>query len=193
MSMCLPLTTMEEFFFWEDRPAYPCSCFVRAHFSGRLDRAAFDAAASETLKRHPLLSATVEQQSNRRLRWVVVDEPQPIIHWESGPTGGPFPHATHLDLSRETGIRFHVIVDGDQCDVVIQFHHACCDGSGIFAFLHDMLIADAVACGEATDQVQLPPLDPEGLTTRGRFGLTLGRFIRMLPRQTVGLGASASS
>jgi hypothetical protein len=190
MSVSFPLTTLEELLFWEDRPAYPWSCFVRAHLSGRIDRPAFESAATEALKRHPLLSATVERRGRGHLRWVVADEPRSVIRWESGPVGGPFPHATRLDLFREIGIRFHVVVDGDLCDVVIQFHHACCDGSGILAFIHDMLIAYAVARGEASDQVQLPPLDPHGLATRGRFGLTLGKFLRMLPRQMVGLAGA---
>jgi len=29
---------MEELFFWDDRPAYPCACFFRAEFRGELDR-----------------------------------------------------------------------------------------------------------------------------------------------------------
>lgn len=49
MSLSLPLTTMEEFIYWEDRPAYPWSCFARLRFSGCLDRAAFESAVSTIL------------------------------------------------------------------------------------------------------------------------------------------------
>ena len=55
MSLSLPLTTMEEFIYWEDRPAYPWSCFVRLRFSGCLDRAAFESAVRTVLARHPLV------------------------------------------------------------------------------------------------------------------------------------------
>ena len=108
MNLSLPLTTMEEFLYWEDRPAYPWSCFVRLRFSGCLDRTAFETAVRTVLARHPLFAAKVETDRRGRLRWSAVDNPAPKIKWETAPTGGPLPPATHLDLRREIGIRFHV-------------------------------------------------------------------------------------
>ena len=85
---------------------------------------------ADTALRHPLLTAKVEIVGRRRLRWSVVDDPTPLIVWEESPVGGRLPPATHLDLRREIGIRFHVRIDpaAAASDLTIQFHHACCDG-----------------------------------------------------------------
>ncbi len=187
MNESFRFTTLEEFLFWEDRPAYPWSCFGRLHLKGQLDRTAFTAAVRRVLKRHPLLSARARMGRGAHLYWVVEDEPQAAITWESGPIGRPFPAAKHLDLTREIGIRFHVVSDGNDCELVIQFHHACCDGAGMFAVIDELLIAYALAVGPASDGLQLPSLDPARLASRGKFGLTFWKFLRMVPRQAVGL------
>jgi NRPS condensation-like uncharacterized protein len=187
VSLSLPLTTMEEFLYWEDRPAYPWSCFSRLRFSGCLDRAAFESAVSTVLARHPLLAAKIETDGRGRLRWRVVDDPAPVIQWESAPVSGPLPPATHLDLRREIGIRFHVRTEAAASEATIQFHHACCDGAGMALFMRELLVAYAIACGNAPGRARLTALDPGKLAGRGRYGLTLIKLIRMLPQQLVGL------
>lgn len=182
-----PFTTLEEWLFWEDRPAYPWSCFIRLRFTGQLDRVAFEEAVHRVLKRHPLFCATARIRGRTHLQWIPVDDPQPPITWASGPVGGSFPAAAPLDLFREIGIRFHIVSDGRACDLVIQFHHACCDGVGMVAVADELLIAYALALGGAPDGLRLPTLDPSRFAARGRFGLTAGRLMRMLPRQLVGL------
>lgn len=183
----VPFTTLEEWLFWEDRPAYPWTCFSRLHFTGQLDRTAFEAAVREALGRHPLFSAKARFRDRMHLEWVVQEDPQPAIVWESGPVGGPFPAATPLNLFHEIGIRFHVVSDGRACDVVIQFHHACCDGIGFLTFLDDLLIAYTLALGTAPANLCLPALEPEKLASRNRLGLTLGKAIRMAPGQASAL------
>jgi NRPS condensation-like uncharacterized protein len=178
---------MEEFLFWEDRPAYPWCCFVRMHFAGQLERPAFEAAVHTTLQRHPLLSSLVQKQGRKHLVWVAVARPEPRIQWQTAPTGGPFPPATHLDLQQEIGCRFHVVVDDQASELVIQFHHACCDGAGMFLFFHDLLLAYALAQGANSERVRLLPIDQQLLVGRGKYGLTLGQLVRMLPKQLVGL------
>src|SRR3972149_4875148 len=138
---------MEEFLYWEDRPAYPWSCFVRLRFLGCLDRAAFQSAVRTVLARHVLLAAKVETSSRGRLRWSTMEDPAPVIKGETASVGGPLPPATHLDLRREIGIRFHVRTDATASDLTIQFHHACCDGAGIALFIKEFLVAYAMACG----------------------------------------------
>jgi len=186
MSVSFPFTTLEEFLFWEDRPAYPWSCFNRLFFRGQLDRAKFEDVVRAVLQRHPLLRAKARLRGRTHLEWVVED-PRPVIVWETGPVGGPFPPATHLDLLGETGIRFRVVSDGRDSDLVIQFHHACSDGIGMFRFIHELLIAYAIACGQTGEGLRLPPPDADRLARRGTFGLTFGKLLRMLPKQAVGL------
>jgi len=187
----LPFTTLEEWLFWEDRPAYPWSCFSRLHFTGQLDRAAFEKAVREVLKRHPLLSAKARIRNRMHLEWVVENDPQPVIVWRSGPVGGPFPAATPVNLLQEIGIRFHVVSDGQACDLILQFHHACCDGIGFLAFLDDLLIAYTLALGGAPPDLRLPALEPERLTSRHKLGLTFGKMLRMAPGHALGLKGAA--
>ncbi len=118
----------------------------------------------------------------------MVDDPTPLIVWEESPVGGRLPPATHLDLRREIGIRFHVRIDpaAAASDLTIQFHHACCDGGGIALFIRDLLVIYAADKNVCPPQ-ELPPLDPALLAGRGRFGLTFGKLLAMMPRQLVGL------
>lgn len=181
MSTSFPFTTLEEWLFWEDRPAYPWSCFSRLHFTGQLDRTAFETAVREVLRRHPLLSAQARFRDRMHLAWVVQDDPQPVIVWRSGPVGGPFPAATPLDLFHEIGVRFQVVSDGRACDLILQFHHACCDGIGFVAFIDELLVAYTLALGGAPADLCLPALEPEKLASRHKLGLTFGQMIRMAP------------
>ncbi|MEN6336275.1 MAG: chromosome condensation protein [Phycisphaerales bacterium] len=187
----LAFTTLEEWLFWEDRPAYPWSCFIRLHFTGQLDRAAFETAACRVLRRHPLFCAKARMRGRMHLEWVVQDDPQPTVTWQSGAVGGAFPAATSVDLFQEIGIRFHVVSDGRRCDLTLQFHHACCDGVGILAFIDELLIAYALALGAVSDGLRLPPLEPERLIRRDKFGLTFGKRVRMAPGRLLGLDGAA--
>jgi hypothetical protein len=207
MNSSFPLTAMEEFFFWDDRPAYPCNCFLRLRFAGCLDRTAYERAVRVALARHPLLRAKVEVVGRRRLRWSVVEDPAPVTIWEDAPVGGPMPPGMHMDLQREIGIRFHVRTDARAAasDLTIQFHHACSDAAGSASFVRDLLMVYAAnATGGQTflsaeengpdgadrnvcPTEELPPLNARLLAGRGRFGLTVGKLLGMAPRQLVGL------
>jgi len=188
MALSFPLTAIEEFLFWEDRPAYPWSCFLRFRFSGQLDRDAFESAVTVALDRHPLLRSKIKKRRFGRLWWEVVDQAQPSIRWRTGSAEDGFPTATHLSLFDEIGIRFDVVADASRSDLVIQWHHACCDGAGIFLFVHDLLIAYALAQGKHPGRLEFPVLDPNRLRQRGKYGLTVSKFLRMLPKQLTGLG-----
>ena len=128
----------------------------------------------------PGASSPVGRQRSRRTagggcdgpRWMI---PRPRSSGRSAPVGGPLPPATRLDLRREIGIRFHVRTDATDSDLTIQFHHACCDGAGFALFLRELLVAYALAYGNAPNRARLAELDPGKLAGRGRFGLTLGK------------------
>lgn len=132
---------MEELFFWDDRPAYPCACFFRAELLGELNRADLEAAIGRTLRSYPLLCSKVQFDSGGRLQWLVPDEPQFIICWERAGEGQQLPKARRIDLCVEIGIRFYATNGGDRSVLVIHFHHACSDALGIMRFLRDLLRA----------------------------------------------------
>ena len=186
----LPLTVFEELLFWENRPAFPLSCFARLQLSGRIDRQAFEAAVRTVMPRHPLLRSHVEAQG-RRLFWKPQPDALPEVRWLSGPTGRLFPPTTYQDLRNEIGLRLLVVENGDSCDVTAQFHHACCDGVGIQALLSDILVAYALAKGAHSNRLRLPDLEPGRLERRGAYGLGFTKLAGMLPRQVIGLAGAA--
>jgi NRPS condensation-like uncharacterized protein len=186
MNWPLPLTPIEELLFVDDRPANPCCCFLRADFSGCFERATLEGAIHATLRQHPLLSARVARRG-RRLVWVPVEDQKPVIEWMSKPTGDGLPRATRIDLSEEVGIRFQVLMDDAASALILQFHHAVCDGAGIFRILHDLLIEYATAHGQPRGKVTMSSLDPGLLARRGKFGLTIARRLAMAPRQIMNL------
>jgi NRPS condensation-like uncharacterized protein len=184
MVLPLPLSPFESYMLADDRPAYPMNCFLRLRFAGRFDRAAMDAAMSIAVSRHPLLAAVV-RRSGRKDFWVAADQP-PAVQWLSTPPTESLPPLAPLDVRATAGLRVVSCEEAGKTDLTIQVHHACCDGFGMLRFTEDMLTSYAGVCGAAPGAA-LRALCPEQLRGRGRFGLTPGKFLRMLPKQAVGL------
>lgn len=182
----LLLTATEELLFLDDRPAYPSCCFVRAEFSGCFDRSTLEAAIRTALRQHPLLTARVARRGSQWI-WVPVDNPQTVIGWMAKPTGDGLPPAKRIDLTEEIGIRFQVLLDVAASTLILQFHHAACDGVGIFQFLHDLLVAYASALSHSTNETDVTKPDPKRLARRGTFGLTMAERIGMVPLQIINL------
>lgn len=183
MPETFPLTHFEELMLHQDSSAFPTNCFVRMRFEGLLDERAFRAAVLATIKRHPLLHSTV-QQHRGRYRWHV-DEAAPDVTWFSG-ASAEGPTYLRLNLEVEHGLRFVVRVDERDSELVVQFHHACCDGLAIFQVVHELLLAYAIEKdGNAT--YSLPDVAQDLLDSRGSLGLTTGSFLRIFVRQAVGL------
>jgi hypothetical protein len=159
---------------------------VRLQFSGRIDRPAFEAAVREVMPRHPLLCAHVVAQG-RRLYWQAVADPMPEIQWIDAVPAGPFPRAKHQNLREELGVKLFVVRDDEHSSLTLQIHHACADGAGMFVFANDLLIAYAQQMGVESRRLQLPEFDPRRLERRGGYGLDFWKFLKMLPRQLVGL------
>jgi NRPS condensation-like uncharacterized protein len=186
MTRRLPLTTIEEFLLWEDRRAYPWSCFVRLHFSGRIDERALEAAVRTIMPRHPLLCSRVVSQG-RRMYWEAVDDAMPEITWIDGLPPEEMPRAKHQDLREEAGLRLFVVRNEENSQLTVQIHHACADGAGMFVFINDLLIAYARQMGVKSRRLQLPEFDPVRLAQRGSYGVSLWKLVKMLPRQMLGL------
>ncbi|QDS86007.1 acyltransferase PapA5 [Rosistilla ulvae] len=185
MAKSLPLTPFERCMLWSDRDDYPCLCIGRVLLEGQLDRQAFESALLKTLEDHWLLRATVSD--GRRKRWIVRNTVLPPIEWQQGPTGRPLPPAPRIDLDRETGLRGVVVQDSHRVELTLQMHHACCDGAGLLRFFEDLLFhyaTDQSGCRPATAVL---PIDPHRLQSRGRYGLTMPKSLKILPRQSVGL------
>ena len=199
MILPLPLVPFEEYMLLDDRPAYPMDFFFRLRFSGRFDRSTLDSAFDVATARHPLLAAMV-RRGGRRFEWVPAGELSPKVCWATMPPGNTCPPAARIDLTRGSGLRATVLCaagsegrcgGGSTTDLLLQFHHSCCDGIGAFQFIQDLLVGYAVAT-QSEGRVTMPcPLEEQRLRERGKFGLTRWRLLRMAHRQAVGLlGAS---
>ena len=184
MVLPLPLVPFEEYMLMDDRPAYPMNFFIRLRCAGRFDRTALDTAAATAFARHPLLTAIV-RPSGRAWVWEPANAPSEVL-WLDAPPAEELPKLKPLDVRVEPGLRLAACEGPGRTDLIVQGHHACCDGLGIFRFIEDLLIAYAQARGAAPDSA-LRSLRPEQLTRRGNFGLTLGKALRMIPHQLRGV------
>lgn len=186
MNEPLTFTPFEEFLYWLDRPTHPCLIFVRMHFDGLLDREAVELALDTALRRHPLLCSLVQEQG-RSFQWVPVDDPHVELDWRDGEVGGPPPAGGHVDLRQQIGVRAVVVQGATKSEMTLQVHHACTDGGGLHAFMQDFLLAYASLRGGESPNARLPRLNVERLKQRASHGLTIRKFLKMLPKQLVGL------
>lgn len=186
--MELPLTPVEEFMFYDDRPSHPWNIFLRLRFSGCIDRRAAEVALRSTVGYHPLLTAIVRPAARGGLVWTPQPDAQPEIEWITTPVATPFPPAPYLDLRRQIGVRLQGILATDRSEMVFQFHHSCCDGKGALQFAEDWLTAYAhcVTGGDAMP-TQAGRYDPQCLPHRNRYGLTPLKRLAMIPSQIWGL------
>jgi len=190
MILPLPLAPFDEYMLQDDRPAYPMSSFARLRFSGRMDRKAATAAFATTVGRHPLLSAIV-RRSGRRFDFVPAEFPSSRFQWSAAPGDGSFPATRGLDLFSEPGLRAWGLEEPSGSTLVLQFHHACCDGLAVLQFIEDFLVSYAMAVGGDADGASRPaalrPLDARRLRRRWAFGLSAAKLLALLTRQMIGL------
>ena len=184
MVLPLPFVPFESYMLADDRPAYPMNMVMRLRFSGQFDRATLETAMSTAVSRHPLLAA-VAHRSGCRWIWRPAERP-PTIRWLDALPAESLPRLAPLDVRVEAGLRVVSCEGVGRTDLTIQIHHACCDGLGLLRFVEELLVSYAKICGAAPDSA-LRVLCPEQLHGRGRFGLTAGKLLRMLPKQTLGL------
>ena len=183
MKTPLRLASFERYMLADHRSDHPMIIFVRLRFAGRAVRVEMDRALRRALARHPLLLARVASRRWRGHQWVVGDPRDVPLVWQEA-DGETLPRAIELDLRRAPGLCVRGIDRSAGTDLILQFHHACCDGLGAFRFIEDLLVAYAAGRGALG---QLRPLAEEELLQRDRFGLTAAKLVRMVPRQMVGL------
>lgn len=186
----LPLVAFEHYMFRDDRPDYPANFFLRLGLAGRLDRAAFGAAVDVAVGRHPLLRACVRRSERGRLEWVAAESRRPSVRWNARQAACRCASDSGIDLRREVGLRIFIDEHGDQSRVLLQFHHACCDGFGAVRFLEDLLAAYHNAVATGSERLSLPRLDAARLRVRGRFGMDAVRYLLRVHKELTGaLGA----
>ncbi len=162
----LPLTAFEKFLIWDETSKQPFTSFIELHFLDPLQLQVLEDAIAVALRIHPLLACKVKQidadlywEYDASLRHVLQLQPEhsPQAH------GRPIP----IDLFREPGVRFwyREDADGRSC-LLIQLHHATCDGVGFRRFL--IVVMTLYAQATAPER-----LDPQARSSWSKIDLGL--------------------
>ncbi len=166
----LHLAPMDAFYCADDSVDYPMTSVINLDFHGVVQRDAFEAALADALDRHPLLCSLIKPAKQSLPCWVPSEGVRPPIDWR--PIDEPIscPNGEGFDLSREVGLRIWIRVGEDCCRIVLQVHHACTDGTGVYRFLGDLLACYGIRTRRPGDP-DLPVLsevDPRLLRQRRR-------------------------
>ncbi len=164
----LPLTPFERYILADESARYPMTFFLQLRFRGPLQRPLLELAVDQALHRHPLLCSRVELQ-NGVPHWIWAPEFRQPIEWNKSEWIRKRPWAQPRDLRTHIGVEGWADTSGDETEMTLQFHHACCDGIGASQFLEDVAVGYAQLAAvhtSATDIPQYRPLDPQLLHTR---------------------------
>lgn len=174
----LPLTAFEDYMLDDDRPDYPMTFFVKLHLTGHVDQRLFNIALQRVLDRHPLFQANVQTTSGRRT-WVLAEDRKPMLSWQDDKQ--PITGCGFLDLAREVGLRLWVRETERGAAVLLQFHHACCDGVAAMQFIEDLLTAYAATNSATGQSPAMRPIHLGRLSQRGRSKQGLLRRLLTAP------------
>lgn len=179
----LPVAPFEHSMYADDRRETPMCFFVRLRFSGKLVSEAMRQAILAAQARHPLTRAVIAGKRKARtkeLGWRVSAENAPHIDFASPPDRPGYPAGEpYIDLRKEIGLRFFFSAGKGGVDLLVQVHHAVCDGIGISRFLEDVLIIyDASVLNTTTTGFRA--IDPALLSRRRDMGLGRAGLLRRL-------------
>ncbi len=135
------LTPIDAFFLADDHDDYPMTFASNLFFEGEFDRASFASALDEALDLHPLLQAVVRNAKQDSPCFVTATEVEPVVNWGGLHDDVDLESRESIDLRHETGLRIWIRQGEGRSQLTIQFHHACCDGTGAHRFIGDLLAA----------------------------------------------------
>ena len=167
----LPLAPLEDFVLLDDKPFYRKTIILDLDFTGEINRSAFEAGLREALSCHPLLTARVKRRCWGLSRWVQPGSVYPQVIWLSDDQAFELAEDEGIDVTVESGVRFHVRVGVGVSRMIVLIHHACCDGAGAIQFMSDVFTGYANHARRADDQREFHELQPERLLERSRFSL----------------------
>ncbi|MEX2114788.1 MAG: hypothetical protein WD845_16465 [Pirellulales bacterium] len=134
----LPLTPFERYYLADDSPDYPTTIPVEVVLSGELEEAAFRRALRLNVARHPLLHALVADGPTG-LQWIGCESAEPWLDWAPEGTLIGHPDGEYIDLRKAPGLRVWVRASTSEARLLIQLHHACCDGVSTLQFIGDLM------------------------------------------------------
>lgn len=161
----LPLAPFELYYDLDDGPEYPTTFPVELRFSGPLNRERFERALRETVARHPLLLAQIQDGADGPC-WIAAADDVPPLDWNDYDVPMQSPQGDAVDLRTRSGFRTWVRASSSQARVVFQVHHACCDGLAALECVKEILTRYRRMAGEAEADRPLRTIDPRLLTKR---------------------------
>ncbi len=138
MSFPLPLTPFERYYLADDSPEYPTTIPVEVLLSGALEEAAFRRALARNVSRHPLMHSLVAD-GPAGPQWLACEGLAPFLDWAEAGTPIDHPDGEFIDLRKFPGLRIWVRTSPNEARLLIQLHHACCDGIATLQFIGDLL------------------------------------------------------
>lgn len=172
MDNTLTLVPIERFFLRHDRAEHAMVFRVLLQFTGGAHRPHLETAFETAIQQQPLLTSLVRRQELEDV-WERA-ETLPQLQWESSVTSTesvlrtPIPR---IDLRETPGLVCRVWPVQDEEEprlmVLLDIHHACCDGQGARQFLFDWFINyDRLVRGEPQQSVVI---DRARLKERGDY------------------------
>ncbi len=195
----LPLTPFEKFIWSSDTPTSPMLFRVAVRFLGEVDRDTLNTAFDTVVPRHRLLNSVISLTDNGP-EWTAARKP-PTLEWlEAKATDGSLGMTTSIDLRREPGMRTQVIDRKDSLLILLDFHHASCDGQGARQLVTDWFhLYDQLRCNRVPRLIEFesdklinrgivrsrPGIEPIGFREGIRnFWVTVSGRTARLPRKT---------
>jgi len=181
----LPLTVLEEYFHYGDRPSHPTRIIAKFTHSGAIDRPLFEEAVNQLPDYHPLLKSKLEKAPFGRLRWRIGENQELPIHWVKACRNDFSPRLNRLNLENGYSVEFHVVVDSSGWDAYLNISHAVSDGLAIIELWKDILLLYERARGNDTPK---PNRDLALLDTRERGESSFRQRFRSFPIRLLRLG-----
>lgn len=135
-----PLAPFEQLMLVDDRPGHPMCFYLECVVEGPLQENRLRDAVQAAARRHPLLCSRVGSRGGRPV-WLAPDVLPTVVWNPAAPGGRPW---RPFDLCGESGVRIVVLSVGEtRHRVVMQVHHAVCDGVAGCEFFGDLWAAYA--------------------------------------------------
>ncbi len=138
----LALARMERFMIWDDSPRYPKRFRIGMQFEGEIDGPRLRRAVEVAIRRHAMLLAKPDH-AIRPKHWVLGEFASFQFAWgrgnfENAPEGF---EKCWKKPDQFAALRIWGCNEVGQANLVLDFHHANCDGLGARVFLRDLMLA----------------------------------------------------
>ncbi len=162
----LHLAPIDDFFLLDDRATYPMTFASNLFFTGEFEPSAFQSALECACQRHPLFSALIGRAKQGKVCWIDAGDVVPQVDWGRYDDPIRFHQGEYIDLEREVGLRAWVRQSDGRARLVLQFHHACSDGTGAHRFIGDVLAGYGARTSDGAEAPRAAAYNVQMLKTR---------------------------